>query len=116
MPVIRGTNLAQLDYPNQGIKVIATDEVLAIILSGDKAPALRVREMGLGTKTVELKIGMTNAELDRLLGDTDYDFRQLVDPDLNYRFYSDLGIAVLSQGGKVTQLVISQVPKRKVGF
>ena len=113
-PVVRGTNLVRLDYPNEGIKVIGTDEVLAIILSGGKAPALSVREMGLGTKSVELKVGMTNAELDRLLGDSDYDFRQLVDPDLNYRFYSDLGIAVLSQGGKITELVISQVPKRKI--
>src|SRR5207245_228720 len=113
-PVVRGTNLVRLDYPTQGIKVIGTDEVLAIILSGDKAPTLSVREMGLGTKSLELKVGMTNAELDRLLGDSDYDFRQLVDPDLNYRFYSDLGVAVLSQGGKITELVISQVPKRKI--
>jgi hypothetical protein len=115
-PVVRGTNVVRLDYPNQGIKVIGTDEVLAIILCGDKASAVNVREMGLGTKSIELKVGMTSADLDRLLGDSDYDFRQLVDPDLNYRFYSDLGIAVLSQGGKITELVISQVPKRKVGF
>jgi hypothetical protein len=115
-PVVRGTNVVRLDYPNQGIKVIGTDEVLAIILCGDKASAVRIREMGLGTKFIELKVGMTSADLDRLLGNSDYDFRQLVDPDLNYRFYSDLGIAVLSQGGKITELVISQVPKRKVGF
>lgn len=114
--VVRGTNVVRLDYPNQGIDVIGTDEVLAIVLSGDKASAIGIREMGLGTKSIELKVGMTSADLDRLLGDSDYDFRQLVDPDLNYRFYSDLGIAVLSQGGKVTELVISQVPKRKVGF
>jgi len=114
--VVRGTNVVRLDYPNQGIKVIGTDEVLAIILFGDNASAIRIREMGLGTKSIELKVGMTTADLDRLLGDSDYDFRQLVDPDLNYRFYSDLGIAVLSQGGKITELVISQVPKRKVGL
>lgn len=114
--VVRGTNVVRLDYPNQGIEVIGTDEVLAIVLSGDKASPIRIREMGLGTKSIELKVGMTSADLDRLLGDSDYDFRQLVDPDLNYRFYSDLGIAVLSQGGKITELVISQVPKRRVGF
>jgi hypothetical protein len=108
--------VVRLDYPNQGIEVIGTDEVLAIVLSGEKASPIRIREMGLGTKSIELKVGMTSADLDRLLGDSDYDFRQLVDPDLNYRFYSDLGIAVLSQGGKITELVISQVPKRRVGF
>jgi tetratricopeptide (TPR) repeat protein len=115
-PIVRGTNVVRLDYTNQGIKVIGTDEVLAIILFGDKASAVSIREMGLGTKSIELKVGMTSADLDHLLGDSDYDFRQLVDPDLNYRFYSDLGIAVLSQGGKIAELVISQVPKRKVGF
>ena len=115
-PVVRGTNVVRLDYPDQGIRVIGTDEVLAIILCGDKASAVKIREMGLGTKFIELKVGMTSAYLDRLLGDSDYDFRQLVNPDLNYRFYSDLGIAVLTQGGKITELVISQVPKRKIGF
>jgi hypothetical protein len=73
----------RLDYPNQGIKVIGTDEVLAIILSGDKASAVSIREMGLGARSIELKVGMTNADLDRLLGDSDYDFRQLVDRDLH---------------------------------
>jgi tetratricopeptide (TPR) repeat protein len=115
-PVVRGTNVVRLDYPNQGIKVIGTDEVLAIVLCSDRASAVSIREMGLGTKFIQLKVGMTSAELDRLLGDSDYDFRQLVDPDLNYRFYSDLGIAVLTQDGKVSELVISQIPKKRVGF
>jgi tetratricopeptide (TPR) repeat protein len=115
-PVIRGTNLVLLNYADHGIKVLGTDELLAIFLSGEHAPALPVREMGLGTESKELKLGMTGAELDYLLRDSDYDFRQLVDPDLNYRFYPDLGIAVLFQGGKVTELVIGQVPKRRVGL
>jgi hypothetical protein len=72
--------------------------------------------MGLGTKSVQLQVGMTTANLDRLLGDSDYDFRQLIDPDSNYRFYSYVGIAVLSQSGKIVELVISQIPKKRVGF
>jgi tetratricopeptide (TPR) repeat protein len=114
--LVRDTNLTGINYPNQGVKLVATDEVLAIVLSGVQAPALPVREMGLGAKTVELKVGMTSADLDRILGDSDYDFRQLVNPDLNYRFYSDLGVAVLVQNGKVIELVIGQIPKRKVGL
>jgi len=116
IPVIHGTNLVRLEYSDQGITVIGTDEVLAIVLSGAKAPVLNVREVGLGTKSIELKVGMANVDLERLLRDSDYDFRQLVDSNLNYRFYSDIGIAVLSQGGKVKELVISQIPKRKVGL
>lgn len=115
-PAVRGTNLLQIDYPGQGIKLLGTEEVLAITLSGEKAPALNIREMGLSTKPVQLRVGMSVAELDQIVGDADYDFRQLLDPDLNYRFYSDLGIAVLMQNSKVVELVISQVPKRQVGF
>jgi hypothetical protein len=114
--VVRGTNLVRLDYPDQGIQLIATDEVLAIVLSGDKAPSLGLRGMGLGAQPVELKVGMSNADLERLLGDSDYDYRQLVNPDMNYRFYADLGIAVLIEQSQITELVISQVPKRKVGL
>ena len=96
--------------------MISTDEVLAIVLSGDHAPGIAIRGMGLGAKAVEIKSGMTTAELDQVLSDADYDFRQLIDPDVNYRFYSELGVAVLVQGGKVIELVIGQVPKRKVGI
>jgi hypothetical protein len=105
-----------VNYPDQGVKLVATDEILAIVISGNQAPGLPVREMGLGAKAAELKVGMTSAELDCILGDSDYDFRQLVDPELNYRFYSDLGLAVLVQNGKVIELVIGQIPKRKVGL
>jgi tetratricopeptide (TPR) repeat protein len=115
-PVIRSTNLVRLDYPTLGISVIGTDEVLAIILSGDKAPPLTVREMGLGTKPAELRIGMSNKELDQVLQDSDYDFRQLIDPDISYRFYPDLGIAVQSHTGMVTEFVISQIPKQRIGL
>lgn len=115
-PAVRGTNLLQIEYPGQGIKLLGTEEVLAITLSGEKAPALNIREMGLSTKPVQLRVGMSVAELEQIVGDADYDFRQLLDPDLNYRFYSDLGIAVLTENSKVVELVISQVPKRQVGF
>jgi tetratricopeptide (TPR) repeat protein len=115
-PVVRGTNVVRVEYPKLGIAVIGTDEVLAIVLCSDKASPVNLREMGLGARSIQLQVGMTSEDLDRLLGDSDYDFRQLIDPDLNYRFYSDLGIAVLSQRGKIVELVISQIPKKRVGF
>jgi len=114
--LIRGTNLIGISYPDRGLKLVATDEVLAIVLFGDRAPRLPVREMGLGTKERELRVGMSSTDLDAVLGDSDYDFRQLVDPEQNYRFYSDLGVAVLVQNGKVVELVVGQIPKRKVGL
>lgn len=115
-PAVRNGNLTKLEYPERGVKLLAGDEVLAIILTGEHAPALPVREMGLGSKSIELKVGMTVARLDELMGEADYDFRQLTDPEENYRFYSDLGVAVLVKNGMVAELVISQVPRRKPGI
>jgi hypothetical protein len=115
-PLVKGTNLVQVDYSEKGIKIMATDVVLAIILSGANAPPLPIKEMGLGAKATELRVGMPTADLDRVLGESDYDFRQLADPDLNYRFYSELGVAVLIKNGKVIELVIGQLPKRKIGL
>jgi len=48
--------------------------------------------------------------------DADYDFRQLTDPDVNYRFYKDLGIAVLIRDGVVSEMIISQIPKGPTGL
>jgi tetratricopeptide (TPR) repeat protein len=109
---VPGSRLVELDYPAMGVKVLAGEEVLAIILAGENAPGLPVRAMGLGAKSFELKPGMTSAELDRRMGDADYDFRQLTDPETNYRFYNDLGVAVLVKNGKVLEVVISQIPKQ----
>ncbi|NCQ33270.1 MAG: hypothetical protein GW802_38645, partial [Armatimonadetes bacterium] len=68
---------------------------------------------GLGTlKETELRVGMGKDQLDALLTDQDYDFRQLTDPEVNYRFYRDLGLAVRVRDGKVEELVVVQIPQR----
>ncbi len=116
VPAVRDASLARLDYPNLGVRLMGTDDLIAITLTGPGAPALQLREMGLGSKATELRVGMTTSELEKAMGDVDYDFRQLVDPELNYRFYSDMGIAVLVKSGRVVELVIGQVPKRRSGI
>jgi len=58
---------------------------------------------------------MTADELERLLGDQDYDLRQLENPAVHYRFYRRLGLAVrVERGGKVQELVIAQIPDREI--
>jgi len=85
-------------------------------LQGDKAPAIEVKEMGFGTKASKVYVGMPTLELDALMQDADYDFRQLLDPGVNYRFYKDLGIAVLIRDGVVSEMIISQIPKGPTGL
>jgi hypothetical protein len=114
--LIPNTNLARIDYPDMGIGVIGTDQVLAFVLQGGKAPAITLKETGFGTKTSKVYVGMPTRDLDALMQDADYDFRQLTDPDVNYRFYKDLGIAVLIHDGVVSEMIISQIPKGPTGI
>jgi hypothetical protein len=115
-PVIPNTNLLRYDFPLRGISLIGVDEVLAIVLAGESAPTLSIREIGLGNRTHTIRVGMSARELDALMQDSDYDFRQLTDAETNYRFYEDVGIAVLIRNGLVTEVVISQIPKQNTGL
>ena len=105
--------VTQADFTAMGIRLIGTQEVLAIALSGPRAPALTLREMGIASGRSELRAGMTVTELDRVMGDAEYDLRRLVDPEVRYRFYPDVGVAALVRKGRVEQLVVSQAARRR---
>ncbi len=114
--LIPGTNLERIDFSSQGIGVIGADEVLAFVLHGVNAPAITLKEMGVGAKISALSIGMSSRDLDLLMKDADYDYRELVDPEVKYRFYKNLGLALLIQNATVTEIIISQIPKRTRDF
>ncbi len=115
-PVVPRTNLVRYDFNQYGISLIGADEVLAIVLSGKSSPSLSLRDVGLGNQTHQIRVGMSANELDELMQDADYDFRQLTDPGTNYRFYRDLGIAVLVRDGLIVEIAISQIPKDNTGL
>jgi tetratricopeptide (TPR) repeat protein len=114
VPVVPGTNLARLHYRQQGVDLVANERVLAICLSSSSRVALELRPAGVGTKLVVLRSDMTKQELETALADDDYDFRQLSDPDVNYRFYRNIGLAVRIQRERVEQLVVVQIPDRSI--
>ena len=111
IPLVPDTNLVQMNYPARGVSVIATNVVLALRLSGPNAPALAVRGVGLGAETTSLQIGMTKDQLESAVKEN-YEFTQIVDPEVNYRFYRSLGLAVLVRGGVVKEMMIVQVPSQ----
>ena len=114
VPVVPGTNLRRLSYPDQGIDLLVTDRVLAILLRGLGAPTLPLRSTGLGTTATELRVGMAKRELDQLLKDLDYSFAGLDDPEVRYRFYPELGLAVqVQERAGVEELVVVRVPRRE---
>lgn len=110
------TNLVRVRYPALGIEVLAGERVLAVFLVDAKAPAVPVRGTGTASATRALRVGMDKDELDNLLTNETYDFRQLDDPDSSYRFYANLGLAVRVAKGKVVELVIALVPRRRTGL
>lgn len=113
VPIVKNTKLVRVKYPERGIDLIGTENVLAICLSGSKAPELPVRAVGVGSPTHKLKVGMTRDDVEKLLGDEEYDFREIDQPGHTYRFYPDLGLALRIQNGKVEELAIVQIPRRR---
>ena len=111
IPLVPDTNLVQMNYPARGVSVIATNVVLALRLSGPNAPVLTVRGVGLGAETTSLQVGMTKSQLESAVKE-DYEFTQIVDPEVSYRFYRSLGLAVLVRGGVVQEMMIVQVPRQ----
>ncbi len=109
-PAVADTNLMHISYPDRGIDLLANDKVLAIILTNDQHP-IAVRQVGLGTKEGSLRVGMSKAEVDTVL--PFYDFVALIDPENNYRFYSDLGVVARLVHGKVTELILVQMPRKQ---
>jgi hypothetical protein len=113
VPIVKNTKLVRVKYTEQGIDLIGTENVLAICLSGPKAPELPLRPIGISTQVQKLKVGMTRDEVEKLLGDEEYDFREIDQPGHTYRFYADLGLALRIRQGKVEELAIVQIPRRR---
>lgn len=108
-----GTNLKRLRYDKRGIALLASDVVLAICLSSPEAPALSLRGRGEGAGTLgQLRVGMTVQQVESLLGD-DYHFQycEVTNPEVYYRYYREQGVAVRISKDKVAEIVIVQVPK-----
>lgn len=107
--LIENSNFVDYAFLPWETSVWATQEVLSIQLYGLKAPAIGIQETGLGSDVKYVRVGMSETELNRLLG-TDFERRLLVSWEDDYRFYRDLGLAAAVVNGVVTQLVITQVP------
>ena len=113
MPVAARTKLVRLRYPEHGVEVLATDTILAICLKGPKAPPVPLQGQGPAAPIKNLTIGMSRADLEKMLDDQVYDFRELDDPNLTYRFYAALGLGVRLEKDTVAELVIAQIPRRR---
>jgi predicted Zn-dependent protease len=115
IPIVRGTKLVRVNYPDHGIELLAADRVLAIRLRGEKAPALPIQGRGVAGGAQTLRLGMSQEELDRILKDQPHEQRQLDQADIEYRYYPQLGLATRMQEDKLEELVVAQIPRRAGG-
>ena len=86
-----------------------TSEVLGIQLYGPAAPAIGIQEAGLGSDINYIRVGMSAADFEAIMG-YDYERRLLVSFSDDYCFYPSLGLAASIKNGVVSELVITQVP------
>lgn len=112
IPVVKNTNLVRVRFPARGLDLIASEKVLAICLHSSKSPELPLQATGLGTKAQRVRVGMSKDEIEKILENEDYDFREIDKPGHSYRFYPDVGLAVRIRQGVVEELVIVQIPRR----
>ena len=113
VPVLTGTNLRRYSWEALGVEAIASRQILAIFLSSAQSPAIALRGSGIGGATTLLRVGMSREDLEKALGEDNFDYTQLIDPDLNYRFWRSAGIAARVKDGKVVELVVVQVPRKR---
>ncbi len=113
VPLAGRQRLSRIFYRDLGVELLANTEVLAIALKGDNAPALSLTPIGIGSKEVlGLHLGMSRDNLEEATIDEEYDFKQLTDPETNYRFYRGLGLAVKVKSGVVREIIVVQLPVR----
>jgi hypothetical protein len=108
-----GQSILRIQYPDEGLELLAGDQVLAVTLTGPNAPAVPLYGQGVGTQKLgELKVGMAASDVEELLGDM-YDPMEVSSAGVYYNFYREQGVAVRVQKGKVVAVVVVKVPARR---
>lgn len=111
IPVIEGTNLKYYVFGEHGLRILATREVLAVVLDSKAAPEIKVRRPGLGTEVVSIGVGTSRSEIEKLFGgDWDVDLVHLFNTDELHQLYREIGVAVQFDQGKVSEIVVAVVP------
>jgi hypothetical protein len=98
-----------------GVDLVADDKVLAVFLTSAKAPPLVVQAEGVAGKKAELRVGMTMSEVAKVLEGQPFGRGTIDNPDVEYLFLPNLGVAIRPQGDRVMEIAVTQVARR-TGF
>jgi hypothetical protein len=106
--------LRRLRFEDCGVEVLASDEVLAIILASPKSPPVPLVARGPGArKKVNVNVGMSRQAVSEHLGDAPC-VRKLFESGPEYDYYRELGLAIRydrpNPDGKVVEVILARVP------
>jgi Zn-dependent protease with chaperone function len=111
VPIHSKSKIKRLLSVRPDMDVLAGDKILAVFLTGPRSPALTLQGKGLTGKAGTLRVGMTEQEVSKILkGHFLEPVRSVDNPGVTYQFYPYLGVGVRLSGGRVSELVVAQVP------
>lgn len=112
IPIAREAKLNRYRYPKHGIDVIGTDQVIAIALSGQAAPTIKLQTRGPGGQSKTLRVGMTQAQVAQVLGPTSFS-ATVFNAATAYRFYPQVGLAARWVQGRVAEWLVVILPRQE---
>lgn len=116
---ILGESLQRYRFAEQGIDVLATDRVVAILLTAKQSPALQLKPRGPGVekKDIAIRVGMSLSDLQtRVPAARAPEGLFLLETGAAnvYSYSRELGVAIRSDGAEdnpvVTEIVVVQAP------
>lgn len=114
IPLFPDSKIVRWRYLDHGIDIVAKDKVLAIFLTNAKAPAVALRQVGVGGEMRELKVGMSESTAREHLKDqlAEPGRRFIADTKSAYQSYPLLGLGIRYEERRVAEIAIAQVPRR----
>lgn len=113
-PVVSGTHINLYHFATYRISVLASHEVLAVMMTEAEAPTIPLQRPGLGAATISLQVGMPAQKIQELLGgEWDVESTCLYDEKVAHQLYRDVGVAVRFKDNKVSELAVVVVPREQ---
>jgi hypothetical protein len=108
----------RLRYDDLGLELWRNNRLVAIRLSGANAPALSLQALGPASgATATIRVGMTFDEVLALVGrdGRQWDKRYGTNPMIVYHYFHRLGFGVrVNDSGRVTEIIVAQLPEKAV--
>jgi predicted Zn-dependent protease len=112
VPIYRSSRVKRYFEIAPGIDLLADHLLLAVFLTSPKAPPVYVQASGGGAKKQPIRVGMTMSDFVKILDGQPFERRFLDKPKVEYLFLPTLGLGIRYAEGKVTEIVLAQIPRK----